>query len=80
MTEDVTRSRSPAPKVTPAKPVFNPITHQPPRLDAFMYNVDNRKKVKIGDDHSNVLKESVKIPTEWTKPFHNVNTISELHQ
>lgn len=47
--------------------MFDPLTHNPPRLDQFGYNKDPPKFTKLNQDPNNILKEQVPLPREWTQ-------------
>ena len=45
---------------------FDPISHQPPRIDVFGWNLQNKKKP--GEEGTNALATNVRIPEWWSKP------------
>lgn len=47
------------------KPAFNPVMHQPPRIDQFGFN--KKPKARLGDDGSNILKNpaAIHVPSWW---------------
>ena len=55
-------------EATITKPPFDPVMHQPPRLDVFGFN--HFPKVRMCDDGTNILRDKTKInlPPQWVDP------------
>ena len=46
--------------------MFDPMTHKPPRIDQFGYNIESHKgRELLNRNKLNILNENIRIPQDW---------------